>query len=203
MNRLPEVMSFGDFLMPDSFLSEAAEAARGNSNRERLTGLYYFVRDGVRYNPYVIEFDNWPERPHTVWQRKQGHCVDKAMMFVLAARNLGFNARLGLARVRNHAGTSRFEEMLGTDVLVPHGYAAVLVEENWVKCTSVFNKELCEKLNIEPLEWDGTTDSLLQESDKLNRTYMEYLEDYGLFDHVPVRFMLDKMKEEYPGFNRP
>ncbi len=193
-------MRFEDFFLPDEFMAGVKNATTGIDNRERLKGLYFFVRDEIRYNPFVIEFDNWGQRPNTVWGRRQGHCVDKAMLFVLAAEKLGFESRLGLARVRNHAGTSRFEEMLGTDVLVPHGYAAVLIEDNWVKCTPAFNLELCEKLGIDPLDWDGISDSLLQESDKQNRTYMEYLEDYGLFDHVPVKFMLDKMREEYPGF---
>ena len=200
MSHLPDCLTFDAFDLPPAFVARCEAAAVGSSDTERAVGLYFFVRDAVRYNPFVIEFDDWPMRPHRVWERKQGHCVDKAMLYVLAARRLGMESRLGLARVRNHAGTARLEQMLGTDVLVPHGYAAVFLDQKWIKCTPAFNRELCIKLNVEPLDWDGRSDSLLQESDKQNRTYMEYLEDYGLFDHVPVSFMLQKMADEYPGF---
>ena len=56
-------------------------------------------------------------------------------------------------------------EKLGSDVLVPHGYIEIYLNNKWIKATPAFNKELCAILNIHPLEFDGETDSIFQEFD--------------------------------------
>lgn len=168
------------------------------SPKEKALSIYYAVREHLRYNPYYIEFTAEALKASTIVQKTDGHCIDKAILMIACCRAIGIPARLGLAKVRNHIGTARLEETIGTNVLVPHGYVAVYINDQWVKATPAFNKGLCDKLGVAPLDFDGVNDSLFQEYDNNGGQFMEYLEDYDTFEDVPVDFIFKKMKETYP-----
>lgn len=67
-----------------------------------------------------------------------------------------------------------------------------------MKSSTAFNKELCKKFNVDVLDFDGTEDSVFQEYTKQNYKFMEYLEDYGHFEDVPLQFIIDTFKATYP-----
>lgn len=165
---------------------------------EKAVSLYYAVRDGWRYNPYRISFVREDWTVGKIFEKSDGHCQDKAILLVTFARACGIPARLHLAKVRNHIAVDALTKKLGTNVLTPHGYVELFLENKWVKATPAFNKELCEKLNVSPLEFDGKTDSFFQEYDKTGSVFMEYLEDYGTFADVPLDFMIKNMRDTYP-----
>ena len=62
----------------------------------------------------------------------------------------------------------------------------------WCGCCGA---EVC---NVEPLDFDGENDSIFQEYNNEGREFMEYLEDYGYFEDVPLDFMEAKAREHYP-----
>ena len=95
-----------------------------------------------------------------------GHCIDKALLLAACARALGIPAQLHFANVRNHVGTAKLEERLGTDLLVFHGYTELWLDERWVAATPAFNKALCDRLGVAPLEFDGEHDSIFQAYDR-------------------------------------
>lgn len=183
----PDIQSLADQLTKDC-----------STNKEKAIALYYKVRDGWKYNPYNIDFNVENLKASLLLQREEGHCIDKAIILIALARASGIPARLCLAKVRNHIATEKLEEELGTNVLVPHGYAELWIEEKWVKATPAFNKELCNLLKVAPLEFDGEVDSVFQEYDRSGADFMEYLEDYGHFEEVPVDLMYKLMKQHYP-----
>lgn len=160
---------------------------------------YYYIRDNWFYNPYhfsLIE-DAW--QASTITTRSAGHCLDKAILLISVLRAKNIPARLGLAKVKNHIAVEDIIEKFDNDVLVPHGYVELYLEGKWVKATPAFNKSLCQRLKVLPLDFDGINDSLFQAYDSSgNKKFMEYLEDYGVFDHVPLAFMLELMKATYP-----
>ena len=82
--------------------------------------------------------------------------------------------------------------------LVFHGAAEVYLNDKWLKTTPAFNKNLCKYLGVEPLEFDGTQDSIFQEYDKSGNVFMSYLHDYGFFNNLPYDFYLQELKEHYP-----
>lgn len=164
---------------------------------ERAISLYLAVRDGIRYDPFDIRFDARALRAERIIEKGRGHCVDKALLYVTLCRAAGIPARIGLARVRNHMGTARLERILQSDVLTPHGYAEVFLEGKWVKCTPAFNRELCEKLGVAALEFNGKEDSIFQGYDR-GEGFMEYLEDYGHFAELPTERLYSIMLQEYP-----
>jgi hypothetical protein len=67
-----------------------------------------------------------------------------------------------------------------------------------VKATPAFNIELCSKLNLHPLEFDGSEDSIYHPFDKAGQRHMEYVALRGEFDDVPRDMLLQVFAEHYP-----
>ncbi|MEL6866819.1 MAG: transglutaminase-like domain-containing protein, partial [Bacteroidota bacterium] len=162
--------------------------------------IYNAVRDGWRYSPYDINFTVEGSRASYLLTREHGHCIDKATLMIAMARACGIPARLCLAKVRNHLATEKLEAYLESNEMVPHGIAELYLEGQWVKATPTFNSSLCEYLSVDPLEFNGRDDSLFQQYDRSGQKYMEYLEDYGHFEEIPLQFIRTKLVEHYPQF---
>jgi len=61
---------------------------------------------------------------------------------------------------------------------------------------------LCKKLDVAPLEFDGSGDALLQAYDSGGRRFMRYLVHHGNFHDVPAKFLSAEMLRRYPGLDR-
>jgi transglutaminase-like putative cysteine protease len=170
----------------------------GMSNMEKAKGVYLLIRDGWRYNPYQISLNPNNYKASVIADKEEGHCVEKAVLLTACLRGLGIPARLRFAKVTNHIAVERLTERFGTNVLTPHGMVDVYINDQWVKATPAFNRELCEKCNVAPLEFDGKKDSMFQEFNEEGEQFMEYLEDYGHFEDVPMDFMIKNLQENYP-----
>lgn len=168
------------------------------SDREKAVALYYAVRDGFRYDPYNLDMSEQGLKASNLTQRDYGYCIEKASLLAAAARVCQIPARLGFANVRNHIGVDRYTEVLKTDVLVFHGYTELWLDNQWVKATPAFNKELCDKFEVAPLDWDGSTDSMFQEFNDSGDQYMEYLHWYGTFADIPRDLLLQELRRHYP-----
>jgi len=168
------------------------------SEKEKAHGMYIKIRDGWKYNPYRISLDPDNFRASSIAGKTEGHCVEKAILLAACLRGLGIATRLRFAKVTNHIAVERLTERFGTNVLTPHGMVDVYLNKKWVKATPAFNKELCTKCNVAPLEFDGANDSVFQEFNEEGKPFMEYLEDYGHFDDVPLDFMIQNLQEHYP-----
>lgn len=179
----------------------AREAAIGADDRERAVALYYAVRDGFRYDPYRIDLTVEGMRASRVLDIGYGWCVTKAALLAAAARAVGIPGRLGFADVRNHLSTARMRETMQTDLFVWHGYAELLVDGRWVKSTPAFNVELCDRFGLLPLEWDGRSDSLYHAFDGAGQRHMEYVNERGTFDDVPLQRIVDAFAATYPSWD--
>jgi len=160
--------------------------------------LYYAVRDGIRYDPYGAVVDVDGLRASTTLASGRGWCVAKAVLLAACYRALGLPARLGFADVRNHLSTANLRASMGTDVFYWHGYTSVHLAGRWVKATPAFNVELCERFGFLPLEFDGRRDSLYHPFDREGKRHMEYLNERGEFDDVPIDAMVATFREKYP-----
>lgn len=168
------------------------------SEKEKAIGLYLKVRDGWRYNPYYLSFKKESYKSSIIANKKDGHCLEKSILYISGLRALKIPARIHLAKVKNHIGVERLVEKIGTNELSPHGMVDVFLEGKWLKASPAFNKELCEKLNVAVLDFDGENDSMFQEFSSDGIQFMDYLEDYGSFDDVPTDFIFKNLKENYP-----
>lgn len=182
------------------------EHSVGGDDRERAVSLYYAVRDGFRYDPYRIDLTPAGMRASQVIANGYGWCVPKSALMCAVARAACIPARLGYADVRNHLSTARMRETMKTDIFAWHGYAELWIEGGWRKATPVFNIELCEKFGLHALEWDGLSDSLYHPHDKEGRLHMEYVQQRGSFDDMPLAQITAEFARIYPnwaGLNGP
>jgi len=179
-----------------AFARDRTRSASGE--REIAVHLYYAVRDGIRYDPYTAGSSPDALRASATLRAGRGWCVGKAVLLAACCRALGIGARLGFADVRNHLSTARMREFMGTDVFYYHGYSQLRIEGRWVKATPAFNVELCEKMHLLPLDFDGRNDSLYHPLDREGKQHMEYIRDHGIHDAVPVEAMVATWRRHYP-----
>jgi transglutaminase-like putative cysteine protease len=200
-----------DYLKPGRFIDSdhpavaafAAGAAAGESEPVvAAVKLYYAVRDGILYDPYVPSDDPDTYRASAVLAKGRGYCVGKASLLAAAARTRGIPARVAFADVRNHLATPRLLELIGTDIFIYHGITELWLDGRWIKATPTFNLTLCEKFRIRPLDFDGRADAVFHPFDRDGRQHMEYLRQLGSYADVPVEILMPAMLDAYPRLAR-
>ncbi|MCE9599099.1 MAG: transglutaminase-like domain-containing protein [Spirochaetia bacterium] len=170
----------------------------GLSVAEKLQHLYYKVRDGWRYNPYTVHLEREKCTIDFLLTQKHAYCTPKAMLLAAFARAIGVPSRLGFGDVRNHLSSPRLIEHLRSENFAWHGFTELYLNNEWVACTPAFDKGLCRKFKVEPMEFDGRSDSLFQEFDKSGRKFMEYTRYRGVYSDLPFEEMFTSLAEIYP-----
>ncbi len=190
MNELPTPASLRPTALIDSdhpaVMAFAKAHTQGHTDRERAVALYLAVRDQFRYDPYRIDLSSEGMKASSVIAQGFGWCVPKAALMVAVCRAAGLHARPGYADVRNHLSTERMRTTMKTDLFIWHGYADIWLDGRWVKATPAFNIELCDKFGLLPLEFDGLGDSIYHPFDKSGQRHMEYVNQRGSFDDMPL-----------------
>ncbi|HLP56267.1 MAG TPA: transglutaminase-like domain-containing protein [Fluviicola sp.] len=174
-----------------------AEFRQLSDPKEQAKQLYLKVRDGFLYDPYHLDLRPQSLAASAIIGKPRAWCVEKAIVCCSGLRALDIPARLGFGIVKNHVGVDKLVSYLRKDEIVFHGFVEVLLNNNWTKCTPAFDRRICRINRVEPLEWDGTADSLFQ-AFRGDEQYMEYLHFYGSFADVPVGLMHREMQAHYP-----
>jgi transglutaminase-like putative cysteine protease len=192
----------GAYLAPTDFVDSAAEnvvafarraCADASDEVSRAVRLFYAVRDEIVYTPYCDFRSPETFRASACLARGAGFCVAKAALLAAAARAVGIPARVGFADVRNRA-------LMGTDLFYYHGYAELHLAGRWVKATPAFDRGLCERFGVRPLEFEGREDALFHPYDVAGRRHMEYVRDRGAEADVPVAAIVANFARAYPAF---
>jgi transglutaminase-like putative cysteine protease len=170
----------------------------GLSDKEKTMAMYIKVRDDWKYDPYSISLSKEKYKASHIAEKQTGNCVEKSILLIACLRALGIPARLHLGKVKNHIAVERLTEKFGSNELTPHGMVNAYLGDKWLKMSPAFNATLCEKLNVEPLEFDGENHSFLQQFNSEGTRFMEYTGDYGDFEDVPLDFMIQNLKAYYP-----
>ena len=76
-------------------------------------------------------------------------------------------------------------------------YSEFYLEDKWVKATPAFNRELCERHHVAPLEFNGHEDSLFHPYNSENQKYMEYVGYYGSYEDIPVAEIVAAWERTY------
>lgn len=196
----PSAMIDADHPEVRAFAHAATQGATGA--RERAVQLYYALRDGFRYDPYKVDLSIKGLKASRVLADGHGWCIPKAVLLAAACRAVGLPARLGLADVRNHLSTARLRTIMGSDMFYRHGYTAIHLDGRWLKATPAFNIELCRKMRLHALAFDGRDDSIYHPFDLDGQRHMEYVTLHGEFDEVPRADLLQVFAEHYPRLPR-
>jgi len=163
-----------------------ATAADDNDHTDVAVALFYAVRDDFRYDPYVRAEGPEDYRASSVAGTAANWCTPKSVLLTAAARHCGIPARLGFADVRNHLSSEKLAAKMGTDLFIWHGYTEFLLDGTWRKASSAFNIEMCERFGVKALDFDGTTDSLMHPFDEAGARHMEYVNQRGSFNDLPL-----------------
>jgi len=164
---------------------------------DKAIRLYYAVRDGIWYDPYYPFFLPEHYRASNVLKGRRGFCIPKVSLLCAAGRASGIPSRAGFATVRNHLATRQLLDFLGSNIFTFHGFTEFFLEGKWVKATPAFNRELCQRHGVAPLEFNGREDSIFQPYSTDQRRFMEYIKFHGSFSDIPVRKIIRAFQKTY------
>jgi len=176
----------------ESVKNKAAELIRGlNTPREKAIALYYFVRDGIRHNPYAEGSRPEDFKASVTLGRGYGYCQHKALLLVALARAAGIPARLGYADVRDHLLSRKFRDMIGGDnLLIQHGYTQLYLDGKWVHASPAYDLDTCRKMGFVPVDFDGIHDARDSAFNARGKPHIEYVKDHGHYADFPWDFIL-------------
>ncbi len=183
----------------DPAVTAFADAAAGDADdpTEVAVALFYAVRDGFRYDPYNVDYAPEKFRASSVVAASSNWCVPKSVLLTAAARHRGIPARLGFADVKNHLTSEKLKAQMQSDVFAWHGYSELRLGDRWHKLSTAFNIELCDRFGVEALDFDGTGDALMHPFDKAGNRHMEYINQRGSFDDLPLERILADLAAIY------
>jgi transglutaminase-like putative cysteine protease len=195
-----------EYLRPTSIIDSDNTKVRNHAHQvadgaheivEKAVRLYLAVRDGIRYDPYAPFYRPDHYRASYVLKRGKSFCIPKASLLCALGRAIKIPSRVGFATVKNHLATKQLLDFLGSNLFVYHGFVEFYLEGKWVRATPAFNRELCHKHRVPPLEFTGLEDSIFQAYNLDNQKFMEYVEYLGSTSDIPVALILQGWKEAY------
>ena len=181
-----------------SIQETAAGLTKGQTDIiDKARALFYFVRDEIRYNIYVSK--SLPEhfRASNTLAKREGYCVQKAVLLTALARAAGIPAGLGFARLRNNILPEKTLKWLGTNILPFHGFSEMYLNGNWVKATPAVDLGTCEKGRIVPVEFDGKNDAMFNRYNQDGALHIEYLKFLGSYADAPLEELWDTVTKTY------
>ena len=181
-----------------SIKEKAQNLIRGKrETTDKAKSLFYWVRDEIKYNPFVpLEvLENY--RASKTLERGQGFCVEKAAVLAAFARAVNIPARLHLADIRNYLISDRLLKVMGTNLFSYHGYTELYINGTWVKATPAFDLKMCQKNRIIPVEFDGQNDAIFHSHNLDGKLHIEYVKDHGYREDVPVDEILAAWEKLY------
>ena len=178
----------------ERIIEKAAEVTRNcSTDAEKAKALFYYVRDGIGYNAYMVSVFIEDFRASQVLEWGKGYCVQKAVLLAALGRASGIPSRLVFAKIKNHKLPPKFFEWFGSDVIPRHGYNQLFLEGRWVSMAAPFDRNLCEKNGLPTVEFDGVRDAVLPERGLEGEPYIEYLEKFPPTDDLPFDWIKERL----------
>jgi transglutaminase-like putative cysteine protease len=179
-----------------SIVETAGHVTRGcSTDVEKAVKLFYFVRDSVRYNVFMISVFKEDFVASRVLEWGKGYCVQKAVLLTALGRASGIPSRMVFAKIRNHRVPAHIFRQLKVNIFPRHGYNQFFLNGKWVSAAATFDKVLCEKNDLPTVEFDGMTDAVLPDKDLKGRPYIEYIEKFHPRDDLPFDWIYAKISK--------
>jgi len=164
-----------------------------STNAEKATALFYFVRDSIPYNLYMISVFIEDFMASRILECGKGYCVQKAVLLAALGRAAGIPSRLLFAQIRNHRIPPHIVQKTGTNIFPRHGYNQFFLDGKWITAAATFDRKLCEKNGLTTVEFDGKNDALLPEKDLNGNPYIEYVEKFPPQADLPFDWIAKKI----------
>ncbi|MBW2699516.1 MAG: transglutaminase family protein [Deltaproteobacteria bacterium] len=168
-------------------LTSALEAPR-----DKVLGLFAFVRDEIPYNVFMISMHEDDFRASFVLEAGKGYCVQKAVLLCALSRAAGIPCRLALTEIRNHRIPAKLFERLGRNVFPGHAYNQFHLDGRWISAAATFDAGLCARVGVPTVEFNGEQDAMLPSKALDGSPYIEYLEHFGHFADLPLAFITER-----------
>ena len=178
----------------EKIIETATKVTRGCSNdEEKAIKIFYFVRDSIRYNIYMISVFIEDFRASRMLEWGKAYCVQKAVLLTALGRAAGIPSRLAFAKIKNHTIPDHVAKMFNTTTFPRHGYNQFFLNGKWVNAAATFDKALCEKAGLPTVEFDGKTDAILPEKDLKGAPYIEYIEKFPPKEDLPFDWIRERV----------
>jgi len=174
-----------------------------SNNEEKAVKLFYFVRDSIKYNVYMISVFIDDFKASRILEWRKGYCVQKAVLLAAMGRAVGIPSRLAFAKIKNHKVPERLHEILGTTIFPRHGYNQFFLNGRWINVTASFDRALCGKYGLPTVEFNGKEDALLPEKTLLGEPYIEYLQKFPPKEDLPFDWIIRKVSRMVGPDKRP
>jgi len=195
---------------------QAAQVTEGCSDdAEKAVSLFYFVRDSIRYNIFMISVYEEDFRASKILEWGKGYCVQKAVLLTALGRAAGIPTRMAFAKITNHRTPPHIYEKLGVNTFPRHGFNQFFLNGRWVNAAATFDKNLCDNNGLPVVEFDGKNDAMLPGKDLRGQPYIEYIEKFPPSDDLPFEWIAGRItrivgpdkrpwlkKEDDVGFSR-
>jgi transglutaminase-like putative cysteine protease len=188
----------------ENIIKTATNVTRGcASDEEKAVELFYFVRDSIRYNIYMISVFIEDFKASRILEWGKAYCVQKAVLLTALGRAAGIPSRLVFAKIRNHKIPDHVVQMFKTNIFPRHGYNQFFLNGRWVSVAATFDKALCEKNGLPPVEFDGKRDAVLPEKDLKGAPYIEYIEKFPPEEDLPFDWIRERVSQLVGSDKRP
>ena len=164
---------------------------------EKAKSVFYFVRDEIKYNPYAASDLLEDYRASVILERGEGFCVQKAVLLAALARAADIPGRLRSAVICNYLLSDKLIELMGTTLIVFHGYNDLYIEGKWIKATPTFDLVMCQENRIIPVEFDGRNDAVFHSHNSDGELHIEYVQLHGHYDDLPFDKIVSMIVQAY------
>lgn len=164
------------------------------SNKDKAVKLFYFVRDSIPYNIYMISVFIEDFKASRILEWGKGYCVQKAVLLAALGRAVGIPSRLVFASIRNHRVPAHIFQKMG-NLFPRHGYNQFFLNGKWVSAAATFDKNLCKKNGFPPVEFDGEKDAVLPDKDLGGKPFIEYVEKFPPTEDLPFDWIAEMVSK--------
>jgi transglutaminase-like putative cysteine protease len=178
----------------ESIAKKAAQLTESCSGDvEKAVALFYFVRDSIRYNIFMISVFEEDFRASKILEWGKGYCVQKAVLLTALGRAAGIPTRMGFAKITNHRVPDHIYRKLGVNTFPRHGYNQFFLNGRWISAAATFDKNLCDINELPVVEFDGKNDAMLPEKDLRGEPYIEYIEKFPAAEDLPFEWIAKRI----------
>ncbi|MCD6353525.1 MAG: transglutaminase domain-containing protein [Proteobacteria bacterium] len=188
---------------PDIIETARRLTAGCSNDAGKAVKLFYFVRDSIPYNIYMISVFEEDFKASRILEWGKGYCVQKAVLLAALGRAAGIPSRLVFANIKNHQVTPHIIKMRGTDLFPAHGYNQFFLNERWVNAAATFDEKVCEKNSLPCVEFDGKQDAILPKKNLRGEPYIEYLEKFSPVEDLPFDWIVQRITKIVGPDKRP
>jgi len=171
----------------EAIREKAQTVTRGQREAaDKARSLFFFGRDDIKFFPYLPPDVLESYRASRILKAGGGMCIQKAVLLATLARAVGIPARVHFVDIRNYRAPDNVKETLGTNLFPYHGFDELYIDGKWIKVTPTFELKVCQENRLIPVEFDGKHDAMLPPRDLDGNSHIEYLEDHGFYENVPL-----------------